>query len=140
MYAFKKSLGFKLNRLGILVRRKLLKALTEWELTPEQWQVLSVSTVNQRGISAREISSVTLIDRHSISKLLDKLEARHWVSRQLNPEDTRSQLIMPSRELLREYPKMKRSVEKEFSITWASLGLDKNNFEILCTKLIDAME
>ena len=36
------SLGYNLYRVSLLFRRELIRALSEYGLTPEQWQVLVV--------------------------------------------------------------------------------------------------
>ncbi len=140
MYEFKNSLGFKLNRLGVLVRRKLLHALDAWDVTPEQWQVLCVCAVNSAGISAKEICEITLLDRCSVSKILDKLEARAWIHRHPNPDDMRSTLVLPSKKLLKESSAMKESLKKEFTTAWQNFDDHQQEFSQLCSKLINILD
>ncbi len=140
VYEFKKSVGFSLNRLGVLVRRRLLQALRPWELTPEQWQVLSVSVANRTGVSAKEICEITGLDRHSVSKLLEKLESREWLRREPHEEDGRSMVIFPAQKLITAYPSMKQSLKSEFAPVWLSLGEDEAELRRLCSKLLEIME
>ncbi|MEL6546078.1 MAG: hypothetical protein AAFQ82_15730, partial [Myxococcota bacterium] len=55
---------FNCYRAGLLLRRELMHALKEYDLTPEQWQVLVTLWDSGQALSQTEIAEVVLKDRH----------------------------------------------------------------------------
>ena len=89
------ALGFNINRVAILFRRELMRALSRYRMTPEQWQVM-VTLWTGKSLSQMEIVNITLKDKHSVSRIIQRLERNGWVKKMINPEDGRSTLIQPT--------------------------------------------
>lgn len=87
------SLAFNIARVGLLLRRELIQALTEYDITPEQWQVLVILYGSERPLTQSELINHTYQDRHSMSKLLKRLENKEWIIRKKGEVDTRSVLV-----------------------------------------------
>lgn len=84
------SLGFNLHRTAQLYRLELVRALTPYELTPEQWQILATLSSSQERLSQGEIAALTFKDKHSVSRMLDRLESAGWIVRHPDPDDARA--------------------------------------------------
>ncbi|MDH5752485.1 MAG: MarR family transcriptional regulator [Deltaproteobacteria bacterium] len=87
------AVGFNIYRVSLLIRRELMKALEEYDITPEQWQVLVSLWEEQRPMNQQEISRITLRDKHTVSRMLARMERDGWVARQSSAEDRRSQEV-----------------------------------------------
>lgn len=86
------TLGFNINRVAILFRRELIRALKEYGLTPEQWQLL-VSLWEKEILSPVEIMDITLQDLPSISRMLQRLERNGVILVEPSPDDKRSKKV-----------------------------------------------
>ena len=67
-------------------------ALKRFDLTPPQADVI-VSLGHRPGQSCRELSDSTLINRGSLSSILDRLESRRLITRALSRTDRRKTVI-----------------------------------------------
>jgi DNA-binding MarR family transcriptional regulator len=90
------SLGFNIDRVAQLYRRELVRALADYDLTPEQWQVLAAVASDEAGFTQSELAALTVKDKHSMSRMLDRLERAGWVARRVHPEDARASRVVLS--------------------------------------------
>jgi DNA-binding MarR family transcriptional regulator len=64
-------------------------------MTPEQWQVMAV--LWRRGtLCQRDIAGLTIKDKHSVSRIVRRLERNGWVEKIDSPENGRYTLIQPT--------------------------------------------
>lgn len=84
------ALAFNLDRVATFFRRELMEALADYDLTPEQWQLMSVLWGNEGGLSQQEITDLLAKDKHNISRMIRRLEAKGWLERQPDPADARA--------------------------------------------------
>ena len=90
MATLDESLGFNLYRVAQLYRRELIRALVDYDLTPEQWQLLATLAEGGNSITQGEIATLALKDKHSVSRMLDKMERAGWIARHPHPDDARA--------------------------------------------------
>jgi DNA-binding MarR family transcriptional regulator len=90
------QLGFNITRVAILFRRELIRALSQYRMTPEQWQVMA-TLWKERVLCQKDIADLTLKDKHSVSRIIQRLERNGWVEKASSPEDGRSTLIKPTK-------------------------------------------
>jgi DNA-binding MarR family transcriptional regulator len=90
------ALGFNLYRVALLFRRELMRALAEYDLTPEQWQIMVALWSTEESLSQNEVAELTLKDKHTISRILGRLERDGWIERRTDPHDTRYLLVRPT--------------------------------------------
>lgn len=102
------ALGFNIDRVAKLFRQGLTHALADFDLTPEQWQIMAVLWHSDEPLNQQEITRLTLKDRHNISRLIKRLEAKGWLTKSPDPEDARAFLISAT---------LKAQAEKEAVIT-----------------------
>ncbi len=87
------ALGFNIDRVAKLLRHELTLALADYELSPEQWQIMTVVWHSDVELSQQQISRLTLKDKHNLSRMVKRLEANGWLVRRANPDDARSYLV-----------------------------------------------
>ena len=87
------ALGFNVHRVQLLLRRELIKALAEYRLTPEQWQVLAALRHGAAPLSQRQICLMLLRDKPGVSRILAGLERSGWVAMAESPVDRRVALV-----------------------------------------------
>jgi len=87
------AVGFNLYRVALLFRRELMLALKEYELTPEQWQVLVALKSASSDVNQQDLCALTLKDKHAMSRMLTRMERHGWVQRRPDPNDSRAVLM-----------------------------------------------
>ncbi|MFZ7102927.1 MAG: MarR family winged helix-turn-helix transcriptional regulator [Peptococcaceae bacterium] len=86
------SLGHILNRTNTKMKNKLLHSFKPYDITPEQWGVL-IRLWKTEGISPKDLAILTSKDRPTVARILEKLEKKGFITREINSEDQRSHLI-----------------------------------------------
>ena len=87
------ALGFNLYRVALLFRQELMTALSDYGLTPEQWQVLQALWSTEGDLNQSEVAHLTLRDRHTASRIITRLERDGWIEKHPDPEDGRAYLV-----------------------------------------------
>ncbi|QDG53504.1 MarR family transcriptional regulator [Persicimonas caeni] len=108
------ALGFNITRVALLFRRELIVALQEYDLTPEQWQILVAIVESEQAVDQTALAQVTLKDKPNVSRILKRMERDGWVERVVNPEDARAKLVRPSEQATEQYPEIRRTLEGHF--------------------------
>jgi DNA-binding MarR family transcriptional regulator len=91
--ALERALGYNLYRTGLLFRRELIRALSEYKMTPEQWQVMMALWQTEQPISQGEIVQLLLKDKPTMSRIIQRLARDGWIKKQAGPGDARKTLI-----------------------------------------------
>lgn len=87
------ALGFNIDRVAILLRRELIRILSAYDLTPEQWQILLTLWHSSQPLTQVEIGNMILRDKPSISKMIQKLVKKGWIRKVKGRVDGRQTLI-----------------------------------------------
>jgi DNA-binding MarR family transcriptional regulator len=94
------AIGFNIYRVAILFRKELIHALADYQMTPEQWQVMRALWSASAPLNQNDIASLTLKDKHSVSRMLARLERDGWIVRYPDPADARASLIAPTEQAI----------------------------------------
>ncbi|MDA8441653.1 MAG: MarR family transcriptional regulator [Peptococcaceae bacterium] len=86
------SLGFIINQTSLKLKGELNRRFKAYEVTTEQWGVLNCLW-ERDNVSQKELSEHLLKDQPTMTRILDKLEAKGLITRQLNVQDRREFLI-----------------------------------------------
>jgi hypothetical protein len=86
------SLAYNFHKLYFLLRSKVTKSLEQYKLSPEQWHVIAVMHFSQKHIAQKDICIMLQKERHTISKLVNKMVSNGWLGR-----DGRSLYIHPDK-------------------------------------------
>ncbi|TGK28000.1 MarR family transcriptional regulator [Leptospira gomenensis] len=92
MFVLDKQLGFNLHRVALLFRRELSRCLRDYNLTPEQWQVLA-ALWEKESLTQKEIIHITLQDAPSASRMIARMVQKDLVKSETSKEDKRATLI-----------------------------------------------
>ncbi|TGM74257.1 MarR family transcriptional regulator [Leptospira mtsangambouensis] len=92
MFLLDDQIGFNLNRVALLFRRELIRCLKEFQLSPEQWQVLAMLWQKDT-LSQKQIIELTLQDAPSASKMIRRMELAGLIQVEVSKLDKRSTLI-----------------------------------------------
>ena len=89
------AIAFWVNRFYQATRREMYRAFHEhdFELTPEQWQVL-VRLWERDGRTQSDLCDATTRDAPTMSRILDSMTKNGLVTRAANPDDARTRLIV----------------------------------------------
>ncbi|HZD25640.1 MAG TPA: MarR family transcriptional regulator [Alphaproteobacteria bacterium] len=93
-----RNVGFLLNDAARLMRINYDRRMRELGLTRAQWWVLTHLYFNE-GISQSELSAILEVERATLGRLLDRLEAKGWVERRPDAGDRRVKRVFLTREV-----------------------------------------
>jgi DNA-binding MarR family transcriptional regulator len=89
-------IGYWLRRVSNHVSGAFARALQARQTSVAEWVVLC--RVHERpGATPGELAEALGLTRGAISKIVDKLEAKGWITRAVKPEDSRVQLLSLTR-------------------------------------------
>lgn len=89
-------LGYWLRRVSNPVSESFAKKLQARQVTVAEWVALRLIFAGQESgtrVTSSELVKQIGMTRGAISKVLDKLEAKDWITRTTNPEDSRVQWL-----------------------------------------------
>ncbi|MGR7911443.1 MarR family winged helix-turn-helix transcriptional regulator [Lysinibacillus capsici] len=86
----KHSIGYQINRTAYQLKAELLKQFSDegFDVTPEQWQLLNLLW-KEDGVNQKQLSEVTFKDSGNISRMLDVLQKRGYITKCLDENDRR---------------------------------------------------
>ncbi|WP_438347435.1 MarR family winged helix-turn-helix transcriptional regulator [Paenibacillus sp. FA6] len=86
------SIGFKYAHIFRKISTLFANRLRPYDITPEQWAVL-YQVCHEEGINQKEIALRTDKDQPTVTRILDVLDKKKLITRQMNPTDRRAFLI-----------------------------------------------
>lgn len=87
-----RNFGFILHDVARLLRTTYDRRVRELGLTRSQWWVLT-HLFRKDGITQSELAETLELEKPSLGRLLDRLEAKGWVRREACPNDRRAKRI-----------------------------------------------
>lgn len=87
-----RNFGFILNDVARLLRTAFDRRVKELGLTRSQWWVLT-HLFRRDGVTQSELAEVLELERASLGRLLDRLEAKGWVRREADARDRRAKRV-----------------------------------------------
>lgn len=124
------SLGFLL---GVAYRKMsnfLSQRLKEYDITPEQWSVL-YRIYEQDGLIQKDIAARACKDKPTTTRILDSLEAKQFIRKQVGQGDRRSFHIYitdKGRSLIEETISIEQQTNRD-----AAAGLSQEQYDQLIT-------
>ncbi len=83
-----RNFGFILNDVSRLMRTAFDRRAKSLGLTRSQWWVLN-HLYRRDGLVQAELAEILEIERPTLGRLLDRLEAKRWIRREFDLEDRR---------------------------------------------------
>ena len=87
-----RNFGFILHDVARLLRTTYDRRVRDLGLTRSQWWVLT-HLFRKDGITQSELAEILELEKPSLGRLLDRLEAKAWVRRAADPQDRRAKRI-----------------------------------------------
>lgn len=132
-----RHLGYWLRRVSNHVSGEFKRALQARRTSVAEWVVLCV--VQERpGITPGELAEALALTRGAVSKVIDKLEAKNWITGSTKPEDNRVRLYCLTRKGSRVLPELRQIADRNDQTFFAVLQADERAaLQRLLSKLID---
>lgn len=86
------SIGFQLGYTYRRATNLFLSQLKAFDITPEQWSVLNQIAISE-GLNQKEVAAKADKDQPSITRILDLLEKKGLIRREVSPHDRRAFLL-----------------------------------------------
>ena len=93
-----RNFGFILNDVSRLMRTTFDRRAKSIGLTRSQWWVLT-HLYRRDGLVQAELAEILEIERPTLGRLLDRLEAKGWLRRELDPDDRRVKRVYLTNEV-----------------------------------------
>jgi DNA-binding MarR family transcriptional regulator len=87
-FLLEKSIGFAVYRTGLKLRADMARRIRKFDLTPEQWSVLTC-LAEQDGLPQKQVAEITFKDQPTTGRIIDRLVEKGLVRREANPGDRR---------------------------------------------------
>ena len=87
-----RNFGFILHDVARLLRTTYDRRVRELGLTRSQWWVLT-HLFRKDGITQSELAETLEVEKPSLGRLLDRLEAKGWVRREMDARDRRAKRV-----------------------------------------------
>ena len=106
-----RSLGFLLADVSRLVRQRFDERARALDLTRAQWRVLA-QLRRREGINQRELANILEIENITLTRHIDRLEAKGLIERRLDPHDRRARCLYLKRKTDATLDKMRALSER----------------------------
>ncbi len=126
------TLGFNLARVANLFRLELIRALTNYDLTPEQYQIMVLVWYGPESLNQQDITQLLSKDKHNISRMVRRLEAKGWLERRPDPH-SRAFFVRPTELGQRLKDEVPRALYAHFETL--NLGLSETQEQEIVTLL-----
>lgn len=87
-----RNFGFILNDVARLLRKVYDRRVRALGLTRSQWWVVT-HLYRSEGVTQSELADILEVERASLGRLLDRLEAKGWVRREADAKDRRAKRV-----------------------------------------------
>ena len=116
------ALGYNFNRVYVLLRREFLRALAEYNMTPEQWYVMMTLWSTGHPLNQRDIIRMTLKDKPTVSRMVQRLEKNGWIEKAVSQFDGRVTIIQPTKKGVALKKEVPQKLISHFDTFWKQLG------------------
>ena len=93
-----RNFGFILNDVARLLRTAFDRRVKSLGLTRSQWWVLNHLFRND-GVTQSELADILEVEKATLGRLLDRLEAKGWVRREGDADDRRAKRVLLTEEV-----------------------------------------
>jgi DNA-binding MarR family transcriptional regulator len=132
-----RHLGYRLRQVSNHVSGEFQRALRARRTSVAEWVVLC--HVQQRpGITPGELAEALALTRGAVSKVIDKLEAKRWITGSTKGEDNRVRLCFLTRKGTRVLPELREIADRNDEAFFAVLQEDERaTLQRLLSKLVE---
>ena len=116
-------LGFLSHDAQRLLRKRFEIRGAEYGLSAAQWRLL-VRVVKDEGVPQARLAEILEIEPISVSRLLDRMEAGGWISRQQDASDRRVRMIFPTNKSRKVFVAIKSVAGEVYEEALSGLPVD----------------
>jgi len=116
-------LGFLIHDAQRLLRKRFELRGAEYGLSAAQWRLL-VRVVKDEGVPQARLAEILEIEPISVSRLLDRMEAGGWISRQQDASDRRVRMIFPTDKSRKVFAAIKSVAGEVYEEALSGLSVD----------------
>jgi DNA-binding MarR family transcriptional regulator len=132
-----RHLGYWLRRVSNHVSGEFKRALQMQHTSVAEWVVLC-HVQERSGITPSELAEALALTRGAVSKVIDKLEAKDWITGSTKAEDNRVRLFSLTLKGIRVLPQLRRIADRNDQAFFAVLQPDeRDTLQLLLSKLIE---
>jgi DNA-binding MarR family transcriptional regulator len=130
-------LGYWLRRVSNHVSAAFARSLQQRHVTVSEWVVLSQIGARPE-VRPADLAYQLELTRGAVSKVLDKLEGKKWITRRTMPDDYRVQLLSLTRQGQRALPQLADIADRNDERFFGCLDAhEKDTLRHLLRKLIE---
>lgn len=132
-----RNFGLILHDVARLLRTNFDRRVRDLGLTRSQWWVLT-HLYHQDGLTQTELADLMEIEKPSLGRLLDRLEAKNWIKRSIDPKDRRANrvyLTVDVKPMVREMRQHALAVRQQ-----ALAGLSESQRDVFVDTLLQVKE
>ncbi|MBO6794039.1 MAG: MarR family transcriptional regulator [Balneolaceae bacterium] len=121
----KKEIGVYIDRTYKVVRQDLINRFKKAgiNITPEQWVILS--KLNGSTLSQADLASESFKDKHTVSRIIDLLQKKGFVTRSQDPDDGRRYLVQLTENGKSETKRAQEHVYASRELGWENINEDE---------------
>jgi DNA-binding MarR family transcriptional regulator len=133
-----RHLGYWLRLVSNQVSSGFARALQEQGLSVAEWVALNQIESGSE-VSSAQLAAAMGMTRGAISKILEKLQQKEWISRATSARDNRIQFLSLTRQGRRVLPELTRAADRNDSHYFGTLGAaEQTTLRRLLRKVADA--
>ena len=135
------GIGFLVSDVSRLMRRVYDRRVEHLGLTRAQWRVM-VHLFRRDGVRQTELAGILEIEKPTLGRLVDQLEKKGWVARQVDPDDLRARRLVVSpaaRDVIAEMDALAKTVQDE-ALRGVTPGDARRLAELLLTIKLNLLE
>lgn len=120
--SLQRLIGYNLRRAEVQMRGKVAQVLGEYEIRAVEFSILSL-IANNREVTQKDLGEALSVKRPNMVSLIERLETRGLLVRQVLVRDRRNQGLSPTpagRDLLRRLDTRLEALEGEFFSAWTA--------------------
>lgn len=91
-FNLEESIGFTVYRTALKLKSEMARRLKNFDLTPEQWSVLT-RLAEADGLPQKQIAESTFKDQPTTGRIVDRLVEKGLARREANPGDRRGFMV-----------------------------------------------
>lgn len=127
------DLYFNLDRATLLMRRQVLDVLGDFEVSPEQWEILQFLE-DDIGMSQSQLTVLTLKDKGNVSRIIGRMVRDGWVKREADTKDSRSVSLFLTEKGVKVRDRLPALLRQQTSQLLLPLGKEERSEMLYCLK------
>lgn len=117
-----KLVGYRLRRAEVHMRQLVIKALSDWDIRPPEYSVLSLIAGNEL-VTQADLGHALNVKRPNMVTLIDRLERRGLIQREVHALDRRNHILTLTEKgeaQLADIDGMLHDMDRQWTACWSA--------------------